>query len=378
MDFSIGPQQQHLIERMTALGRTVAALPSRERLPHLAAAGVLGLCIDTRYGGGGHSLLTTALAFEALGTTLSDGGLLLALGAHLFGVAMTLQRVGDEAQKARWLPALASGHTLATVAATERAAGSDIARVTTLIDPCAGGYRVSGEKAYVTRAQDAGLYLLVGRAGGKRGLSVVLLPHGSKIMAGPRWDTLGLRQAGLAPLTVNDVLVKHDALLGKHGAGMAVFQIAMTYERALVLAFRLGAMQRQLHASIAFVTGRRFGQGAQRGPLLGGMQATAGRIAKMHARIEGARLLLYRAAWLLDNGQRAQSAAALAKWQLGEAALANALDAVQLRGGAGFLADNHDAAVMHDALGGNIHSGTPEVLAHIVARWLGLPANDAP
>ena len=161
-------------------------------------------------------------------------------------------------------------------------------------------------------------------------------------------------------------------MLGKHGAGMAVFQTAMTYERALVLAFRLGAMRRQLQEGIAFARRRRFGDGEQAGPLLGHKQAVSQRLATMHARLQAAKLLVYRAAWLLDEGKRAHSAAALAKWQLGEAALANALDALQLRGGSGFMADHSEVATLHDALGGNIHSGTPDVLANIVAGWLGL------
>ncbi len=148
---------------------------------------------------------------------------------------------------------------------------------------------------------------------------------------------------------------------------MAVFQIAMTYERALVLAFRLGAMQRQLDEAIGFVRKRRLG-----GKPLSDHQAVTHRVARMKLRLESARLMTYRTAWLLDQGKRAQAEAALTKWQLAENAVDGSLDAIRVRGGAAFLERTGLAAELDDTLGGNIHSGTPDVLANIVAGWLGI------
>jgi alkylation response protein AidB-like acyl-CoA dehydrogenase len=102
------------------------------------------------------------------------------------------------------------------------------------------------------------------------------------------------------------------------------------------------------------------------------MQAVNQRLARMKLRLEGARLLVYRSAWLLDRGERASAAAALAKWNLSEASLANAIDAFRLRGGAGYL---REAALGHDiddALGATMASGTSDVLQNLVARWLGV------
>jgi alkylation response protein AidB-like acyl-CoA dehydrogenase len=92
----------------------------------------------------------------------------------------------------------------------------------------------------------------------------------------------------------------------------------------------------------------------------------------MQGRLESARLMVYRAAWLLDRGERAAAAAALAKWQLADAAVKSALDAIALRGGAGYLEDAGFGRALDDALGGSVHSGTSDVLANIVAGWLGL------
>jgi len=158
-----------------------------------------------------------------------------------------------------------------------------------------------------------------------------------------------------------------EALLGRPGAGLAVFQIAMTFERALVLAFRLGALQRALDEAVRFARTREIA-----GAAIARHQAVAHRIARMKLRLESSRLLVYRAAWLLDQGDRAQPEAALAKWHVADAAVASALDDVHLRGGAGYLEESGLPSAVDDALGGSMHSGTQDVLATIVARWLGL------
>ncbi|WP_199694411.1 acyl-CoA dehydrogenase family protein, partial [Sorangium cellulosum] len=158
-----------------------------------------------------------------------------------------------------------------------------------------------------------------------------------------------------------------DALLGRAGAGLAVFQIAMTYERALILAFRLGAMERALGEAVRFAREREIG-----GQAIARHQAVAHRAAQMKLRLETSRLLVYRAAWELDQGRRGQAEAALAKWHAADSAVLFALDDLWLRGGAGYLEESGLPSAVDDALGGSIHSGTSDVLATVVARWLGL------
>jgi alkylation response protein AidB-like acyl-CoA dehydrogenase len=294
---------------------------------------------------------------------------LLAAGAHLFGVAMAIQKTGSDEQRARFLPELARGDRIATVAATEKGAGSDVAQVQGTVSPQdGGGFVANGHKAYVTFADEAGLYLFVGRAPGKRILTTALVPREvGGVNVGAALDTVGLRGARLAPVSFDDCTVDDGCILGRPGAGMAVFQVAMTFERALVLAFRLGAMQRQLDEARHFAMARRLGPTS-----ISQYQAVSHRVARMQRRLEAARLMTYRAAWLLDQGRRGQFEAALAKWELADAAVDNALDALRLRGGAGYLAHGGHADVLLDAIGGGIHSGTGDVLAGIVAGWLGL------
>lgn len=389
MDFGWSPEQRAIHDRMRELGAEADETEPDLRMSVLAHGGALGLPIARDYGGEGLDLVTTAFAYEGLGATLRDGGVLLAAGAHLFGVALLLARVGTEAQQSVWLPRLAAGDCMATVAATEAGSGSDMAAVQAIAVPTETGYQLTGEKPYVTWADRADLYFALARDGSAlardsaptvragsaadlgapaRGLTALLVPRTTPgIAVGAPLHTAGLRGARLAPVSFTGCEVDPDALLGHPGAGLALFQIAMTYERALVLAFRLGALDRALNEAVRFARERTVG-----GQPIARHQAVAHRIARMKLRLETSRLLVYRAAWELDQGRRAQPEAALAKWHLADAAVASALDALQLRGGAGYLEESGLTGALDDALGGSVHSGTGDVLATIVARWLGL------
>jgi alkylation response protein AidB-like acyl-CoA dehydrogenase len=241
--------------------------------------------------------------------------------------------------------------------------------VQSVADAMPEGFRITGEKRFVTWADKADVYFTIARDGqGARGLTALLVPaRAPGIRAGALLETAGLRGARLAPVSFTQCEVGAEALLGREGAGLAIFQIAMTFERALVLAFRLGALDRALVDSVRFARER-----APGGHPIARHQAVAHRIARMKQRLETSRLLVYRAAWELDQGRRGHAEAALAKWHVADAAVASALDAMQLRGGAGYLEDSGLPGALDDALGGSIHSGTGDVLATIVARWLGL------
>jgi alkylation response protein AidB-like acyl-CoA dehydrogenase len=369
MDFGWNEAQRRAHERMRALGAEIDAMDPDARVRALAREGALGLPLPVDYGGGGLDLVTTAYAYEGLGATLGDGGALLAAGAHLFGVALTVLRVGTEAQRRAWLPRLATGEVLGTVAATEEGSGSDIGAAEAVAERTEKGFCITGRKRYVTLAEDAGVYFVVARDGPtNRGLTALLVPRETPgITVGERLRTAGLRSARLAPIELAGCEVSEGALLGRAGAGLAVFQIAMTFERALVLAFRLGAMERALDEAVRFARTRRVG-----GTPIAKHQAVAHRVARMKLRLETSRLLVYRAAWLLDQGARGQPEAALAKWHLAESAVDSALDAMEIRGGAGFLEESGLPAAALDALGGGIHSGTRDVLANIVASFLGV------
>lgn len=366
MDFGFTEQQRELYAEMTALAEATTALPAEARMARLAEGGVLGLALAREHGGRGLDLVSTAHAFEALGAGLDDGGLLLAAGAHLFGVALTLARAGGPELSAAWLPRLARGEVVATIGATERGAGSDVSRVETTLEAAADGLFVTGHKRYVTYADRAGLVLVLAREPEGEAVTTCLVERPSPgLSVGAPLATAGLAGARLAPLSLARVPVA--GVVGRRGAGRSVFQLAMTFERALILAFRVGAMKTALEAAVSFARAREVGGGS-----IARHQAVAHRVARMKLRLETSRLMLYKAAWLLDRGERAQAEAALTKWHVADSALASALDAAQLRGGEGFLEETGLPGGVDDALGATLHSGTQDVLATVVARWLGL------
>ncbi|MBK8252069.1 MAG: acyl-CoA/acyl-ACP dehydrogenase [Polyangiaceae bacterium] len=369
MHFGFTQAERELFERMKALGARVEKAPHQDRLEMLAQAGVLGLSIPEEYGGGGFRLVATAGAYEALGTSLFDGGVLLAAGAHLFGVAMMIAKLGTVEQKTLLLPDLANGKVIATVAATEEESGSDVSGARAAAETTDNGFVITGNKRYVTAAARARLFFTIARNGQSgRGLSAFVVPRNANgITVGEPLRVMGLHNAELAPVSFYETRVDKSALIGKAGAGIAAFQVAMTYERALILAFRLGAMAEELKRSIHFVRTRRLGDTP-----IAKHQAVAHRVARMKMTLETSRLMTYRAAWALDQGQRAQEEAALAKWHVAESATAFMLDAIKLRGGKAFLEEGGLVQTLNDTVGGSFHSGTEEVLANIVAAWLGL------
>ncbi len=141
----------------------------------------------------------------------------------------------------------------------------------------------------------------------------------------------------------------------------------MTFERALILAFRLGAMERALGEAVRFAREREIG-----GQAIARHQAVAHRLAQMKLRLETSRLLIYRAAWALDQGERGQAEAALAKWHTADSAVASRARRPPAPRRRWLPRGERPPSAIDDALGGSIHSGTSDVLATIVARWLGV------
>jgi clorobiocin biosynthesis protein CloN3 len=155
--------------------------------------------------------------------------------------------------------------------------------------------------------------------------------------------------------------------LGAEGSGAIIFQRSMAWERSCLFAIYLGLMERQVGECVRHATARR-----QFGRKIAEFQAVSHRIARMRQRLESARLLLYRACWLLDRGREDVSAIAMAKASVSEAAVANSLDAVQLYGASGYLASTGIEQQLRDCVPATIFSGTTEIQLELIAREAGL------
>jgi alkylation response protein AidB-like acyl-CoA dehydrogenase len=165
----------------------------------------------------------------------------------------------------------------------------------------------------------------------------------------------------------DDCEVSEDDLLGRPGAGMAIFNSSMEWERSCILASAVGTMQRQLEGCVAYARERK-----QFGQPIGKFQAVSHRIVDMKVRLESARLLLYRLGWLRTQGKPSPMEAAMVKLYLSECFVQNSLDALQVHGGYGYVTEYDLEREVRDAIGSRIYSGTSEIQRNIVAGYLGL------
>ncbi len=344
----------------------------RDAWDRLAAFGATGLCLPARWGGQGLDAVTTARVLEGLGEGADAVGPLFALGAHLLAVAAPLARFGDDAQRSAILPRLCDGSVVGAFAATEADAGSDSAALQCRATAEGSDrYRLDGAKTFVTNATDAGLFLITAitqPAGGLHATSAFLVDRGAPgLTVGPTMSKMGLAGAPMAEVVLEGCAVPTSRRLGREGQGAAVMRHAMSWERALVLAPQLGRMARWLATSVDYARTRR-----QSGKPIGQHQAVSHRVADMALRLERARLLVYRAAWAIDRGERAVLHGALAKLEVSEAAVANHLDALRVHGGGGYMTELGIEREVRDAIGGLLHSGTSDIQRNVIAALLGL------
>jgi alkylation response protein AidB-like acyl-CoA dehydrogenase len=171
----------------------------------------------------------------------------------------------------------------------------------------------------------------------------------------------------MGDVILEDCIVPAENVLGDEGQGAKIFNTVMEWERTCILASWLGAQQRQLEQGIEYAKQRR----QFRRPIAS-FQAVSHKLVDMHVRLESSRLLLYKAAWLLGEGQPAVTAAAIAKLYASQAAVQSALDAIQVHGGYGYMTELELERTARDAIGGTLYSGTSEIQRVLIASALGL------
>ena len=313
---------------------------------------------------GGRGALATVEAMEAMALGCRDLGFLFAASAHLWGGVLPLVSHGTPEQIETVLPGMLDGSTIVAHGVTEPETGSDVASLRTRIDEVDGRLRISGRKHLVTAAPVADLFVIYGQgAGGLRG---ALVPRGCPGLVVREQKKLGLLGAPMGEVDLDCELPASSAL-GPAGAGMALFQSALEWERIGIVAPLLGAMDRQLQRTVARARSRK-----QFGQPIGRFQAVAHRIVDMKLRLDIGRLLVARAAGLQEAGMRAPMEAAQAKLWVTEAFYASSGDAMRTWGGLGYLEDSEEARDLRDAAAGPFYSGTSDVQKNIIARLLGL------
>jgi alkylation response protein AidB-like acyl-CoA dehydrogenase len=351
-------------------GRDFDSDDFRRRWRMAGEQGLAGATVPVRYGGGGLDASTAAALMEALGYGCTDLGLAFSLAAHQFACLTAIVHFGTEEQKQHWLPRLCSGELIAAHAITEPNAGSDALNLATSARRDADGYVLNGIKSFTTNAPVADVFVIqaaTSPGSGFFGLSSFIVEAGTPgLSVGRPHGKVGLRGSPMADVYLDDCSVPAGQMLGPVGAGASVFSDSMAWERICLFATYLGAMKRILESTIGYV-----GEREQFGIPIGDFQAVSHRIVDMTLRFESARLLLFRAAWDLDQGGGNEIGPGLAKLAVSEAAVQLGLDAVQLRGALGIL-DGEAEEFLRDALPSRVFSGTNEIQKNNIARALGL------
>lgn len=344
---------------------------SRELWRKCADFGILGLPFSVAHGGAEADILTTMLVMEGLGYGGKDNGLLFALNAQMWSVQHPINEFGSAEQKEKYLPALIRGELIGAHGMTEPDSGSDAYSLHTKAEACAGGYRLSGTKMFVTNAPVADLAVVFATTApekGSWGISAFLVESGtSGFQCGRNIEKMGLRTAPMGELILQDCFVPEENRLGPEGVGAHIFNSSMEWERACILGTQIGAMERQLEECITYSRTRK-----QFGKPIGKFQAISNRLAEMKVRLETARLLLYKTAWLKKEGKPAQMESAMAKLYLSEVFVQSSLDAIRIHGGYGYTTEFEVERELRDAIGGTLYSGTSDIQRNIIARHLGI------
>ena len=344
---------------------------SRENWKKCAQMGILGLATPEEYGGSGTDILTTMLVMEGLGYGCRDNGLIFAMNAQMWSVQHPILTFGTDAQKQEYLPGFCSGELIGAHGMSEPDSGSDAYSLRTRAERTSEGYRLNGTKMFVTNAPIADVALIfatVNPAKGRGGVTAFLVDKGTPgFRVSRNIEKMGLRTSPMAELILEDCVVPEESRLGPEGAGSAIFNSSMEWERSCILGSHIGAMERQLEASIRYSRERR-----QFGQPIGKYQSVANRIAEMKVRLETARLLLYKVAWLNKIGKPAVMEAAMAKLYISECFVSSSTDAIRTYGGYGYMTELEVERDMRDAVGGTLYSGTSDIQRMIIARWLGL------
>jgi short/branched chain acyl-CoA dehydrogenase len=347
-------------------------LDREERFPYdivteLAELGLMGMPIPEKYGGAGTDTLSYAIAIEEL--TRVDSSVAITVAAHTSLGTMPIFLFGSEEQKREWLPQLASGQKLAAFGLTEPDAGSDAGATRTRAELRDGSWVVSGSKIFITNAgTDITACVTITARTGEDEISNLIVPNGTpgyEISAPMR--KLGWHASDTRELSFRDCAVPEGNLLGPRGQGFRQFLEILDGGRISVAAMAVGLAQGAYDLAERYAKERH-----QFGKPIAEFQAIQFKLADMATEIEAGRNLVYKAAWLKDEGRPFAKEAAMAKLYTGEVSHRVANWALQIHGGYGYMEEYPISRFYRDQKILEIGEGTNEVQRMVIARHLGL------
>jgi alkylation response protein AidB-like acyl-CoA dehydrogenase len=336
-------------------------------LPKLADLGLMGIQFAPAYGGSGMSAVDYCICIEELARV--DPSVSLSVAAHNGLGAAHIARFGNEAQKQRFLAPLARGEKLAAWGLTEPGSGSDAAAMRTTATRDGDDWILNGTKLFITHGASGDVMVVMAvtdKAKGSKGISAFVVERGTPgFVAGKKEDKLGMRASETCEVLFQQCRVPGSQLLGDPGQGFIQTLQVLDAGRIGIAALAVGLAQGADETARAYAFERR-----QFGRPIGTFQSIRWKLVDNAVRVEAARLLTYRAAWLKDQGRRMTLESSMAKLYASEIAVRAAEDGVQIHGGYGFVKDYPAEKFFRDVKLTTIGEGTSEVQRLVIARQL--------
>jgi butyryl-CoA dehydrogenase len=377
MDFTFTEEQQLLKKTVHEFGErellpTGRGFDEQEEFPwahvrRMAGLGLMGLGVPQEYGGSGGGLVETALVIEELAR--SDPSTSLVLLATLSLCAMGIVRFGTEEQKRKYLPPLAAGQHIGAFALSEPDSGSDAASLSTRAVKRGDMYLLTGSKIFITNGDVADIVLVFAtqdKSQRARGIVGFIVEKGMPGFSVKKQSgKLGMRASNTAELFFQDCPVPAANIFGEEGAGFRVAMQVLDASRPIIGAQAVGIAQGCLDLALRHVTQRK-----QFGQTIAEFQGVQWMLADMATQVDAARLLVYRAASLLDMGRPATKEASMAKLFASETAMQVASKALQLHGGYGYFKESPIERFFRDAKVTEIYEGTSQIQRLVIARHI--------
>mgnify|MGYP001191657332 CR=1 FL=1 len=344
---------------------------SRELWNKCADFGMLGLPFPKEFGGTDSDILTTLLVMEGLGYGCKDSGLIFSINGQMWTVQMPILHFGTSDQKIKYLSKLCSGEWIGANGMTEPGSGSDSFALSTTAKLKGDYYILNGTKTFISNAPVADVFIVfatVDKTKGFMGVTAFIVEKNYPgLEVGREIEKMGLKTSPMAEVILKDCKVPIENRLSKEGNGATIFNDGIEWERSCMLASDIGVMERQLEKCVKYAKERR-----QFNKPIGKFQAISHKIAEMKVRLETARLILYKVAWLKKTQDKAGMEAAIAKLYLSESLVKSCLDAIQIFGGYGYTTEYELERDLRDSIGSTLYSGTTEIQKNIIAHYLGL------
>ena len=336
----------------------------KELFGKLAELGLMGACIPEEYGGAGADFLSYILVLEEL--SRGDAGVGVTVAVHTSAVTLPILTFGTDEQKSRFVPPLARGEALGAFALTEPEAGSDAGALRTAATANGDGWSISGAKQWITNGRYAGTFLLFARTDqdtpGAKGVSAFIL-DADHVKVTRDEEKLGLNSSVTNDIVVEGAEVGPERLLHAEGKGFEVAMATLDGGRIGIAAQALGIAQAAYEAARAYALERK-----QFGKRIAEFQAIQWKLADMATEIDAARMLVYRAAWLKQQGRPHTEEGAKAKLFASEMARRQTAEAIQIFGGYGYTKEFPVERYYRDAKITEIYEGTSEIQRLVIAR----------